>query len=99
MIFAQLIKSALIAAIADKTICNLMTDKFCVSSYMMWAFASAESEDLCQRWASFLLSVSNVHMQIGHNRKDITPKWHQDFATRFSNSFRGFQVTQAQQHF
>ena len=43
--------------------------------------------------ASFLLSVSNVHMQIGHDLKDIRPKWYQDFTERFSNSFRGFQVT------
>ena len=50
-------------------------------------------------FVSTILSVSNVHMQIGHNRKDITPKWYQDFAERFSFSSRGFQVTQAQQHF
>ena len=49
--------------------------------------------------ASSLLSVSNVHMQIAHNRNDIRPKWCQDFAERFSNSSRGFQVALVQQHF
>ena len=93
MIFAQLIKSALIDPIVCES--NLMfDDKQCLWSELMWAFASS-----AWGFVSTILSVSNVHMQIGHNRKDIRPKWYQDFVERFSISFRGFQVTQAQQHF
>ena len=46
-------------------------DKHCLQSELMWAFAS-------RAWGfdSTILSVSNVHMQIGHNQKDIMPKWY-----------------------